>query len=631
MSDAVRARVPTSLAVVVALGLAGCPGPPLEPSSELDPRGTLGRFLQGSLPDPRPEGAGPRRILRPLDRPPALEHRTLAIDLPGTAGSVVWATVPGVPLRDGTTFRYPCGSLRDARLRWWLHARGPEPIELAIRIGDRTLDVRVPPPANQLLSYEAPLGEPPCSGERLAVELRVRSGSDASTVGEPILTVADPAGAGGPHVVLVSIDTQRLDRWEDPGDEGPHLRSLREDAVRFLRAYASYPATAVSHSVLFSGRDPDRIVREPGISVVEDLRRAGYVTLGFVPGGQVRSLFGFGRGAGPGFAAGFDLYLEHQPLPGVRTNEEVREVRRERDSHTLGRSMERSIRSFARDPGLPAFHFVHGYDVHEYQEVATLYWERTLAAAGPDDPRVRALERCRGSLELVRRGDLVTHGAALRGARQPRGNDACFEPLISLLYEARVRSAKDLLDRYLGALRTLGIYDRALIVVTSDHGESLLDEVGPFEPGLRWGHGRPTPGTLRVPLWIKPPGRRGGSATVEEIAGLVDVRRTIEAAVGLPPAPGPGRDLLADALAPHPIRFASRRWERGVVLGPDRLCAIGPDGRIAVHDGRAWRSAAPAELDRCRTETGDPAPTAEPAYPVDPAVRRELRALGYAE
>lgn len=97
-----------------------------------------------------------------------------------------------------------------------------------------------------------------------------------------------------------------------------------------------------------------------------------------------------------------------------------------------------------------------------------------------------------------------------------------------------------LLGRVMEKLRSEGIYDDALIVVTSDHGAS-------FEPGLK--KRSVTPDTLgdiaSVPLFVKLPDQ--GTGTIEDRpAQTIDVLATILDAVGAPLSDGlDGRSLLA--------------------------------------------------------------------------------------
>src|SRR4029079_6940818 len=97
-----------------------------------------------------------------------------------------------------------------------------------------------------------------------------------------------------------------------------------------------------------------------------------------------------------------------------------------------------------------------------------------------------------------------------------------------------------LLDRSVREMRSLGVYDRSVIVLLSDHGEGLGD------------HGEEQHGiflyreTLQVPLMVKLPGGRLGGRTIAAPAELADVAPTLAGLVGVEmPAGRPGRSLLA--------------------------------------------------------------------------------------
>src|SRR5262249_8680361 len=104
-------------------------------------------------------------------------------------------------------------------------------------------------------------------------------------------------------------------------------------------------------------------------------------------------------------------------------------------------------------------------------------------------------------------------------------------------YSGEIAYADATLGRFLDRLRSAGALDRTLIVVTSDHGESLGE------------HGERTHGlfaydsTLRVPLILwSPPAI--GPAVVETPARLVDVMPTVlDLVTGSTPSPLDGRSL----------------------------------------------------------------------------------------
>jgi len=99
-------------------------------------------------------------------------------------------------------------------------------------------------------------------------------------------------------------------------------------------------------------------------------------------------------------------------------------------------------------------------------------------------------------------------------------------------------------------LKERGLYDDALVVVTSDHGEELGE------------HGR----LLRVPLLVKLPGNRRAGTTAGSLARGIDVAPTLLRALDLPvPASFEGRDLLARGGGAGPEQIWSGRAEHGRV------------------------------------------------------------------
>ena len=88
-------------------------------------------------------------------------------------------------------------------------------------------------------------------------------------------------------------------------------------------------------------------------------------------------------------------------------------------------------------------------------------------------------------------------------------------------------------------LEALGVYDRAVVVLLSDHGEGLGDH-GEGEHGVFLYRE-----ALQVPLLLKLPGARLAGATIESPAQLIDVAPTLLALLGIEaPANLRGRSLL---------------------------------------------------------------------------------------
>lgn len=110
---------------------------------------------------------------------------------------------------------------------------------------------------------------------------------------------------------------------------------------------------------------------------------------------------------------------------------------------------------------------------------------------------------------------------------------------IVALYDGEIRYTDRHLQRLLDAMKRLGMYDKSLVIVTSDHGEEFLEHGG-------WEHQKTLyEEQLRVPLLIKFPQGQGAGKRVVDQVSLIDVAPTILDALGLAqPASFRGTSLL---------------------------------------------------------------------------------------
>ncbi len=145
---------------------------------------------------------------------------------------------------------------------------------------------------------------------------------------------------------------------------------------------------------------------------------------------------------------------------------------------------------------------------------------------------------------------------------------------MAYLYGESIRHTDGVLGRLFDDLRTLGVWDELLVVITSDHGEMLLEAPGETL------HGVHQPGVLRVPLLIKWPAtsagaRRAGLVRPEPVSAL-DIMPTVLAAAGLETGDLPGVDL-SRRLAP----------DRSLIAGTETISLIdGSEMLVREADGR---------------------------------------------
>src|SRR5262249_50411593 len=193
---------------------------------------------------------------------------------------------------------------------------------------------------------------------------------------------------------------------------------------------------------------------------------------------------------------------------------------------------------------------------------------------------------------------------------------ADLAPALSKAYDGDVGYLDAQIGRLVDELRHHGLYDDALIVVTSDHGEEL------HAHGGGWRGATLSAEQLRVPLIVKPPGGRpGGARTVDALVTSLDVAPTIIRAAGLvPPDVMQGRALAVDGTPPSP--------ERESVYAQQTTS----EGELRAVRTRAWKLVAtrPASPAGPASEAlydliRDPAESTDVAV-AHPVEREELRA-----
>jgi choline-sulfatase len=207
---------------------------------------------------------------------------------------------------------------------------------------------------------------------------------------------------------------------------------------------------------------------------------------------------------------------------------------------------------------------------------------------------------------------------------------APYEPT----YDGEIITTDALVGDLLDSLRASGLYDDALIVLLSDHGEGLRDH-GEQEHGVLLYRE-----ALQVPLIIKLPRNEHRGTRVAEAVQLVDVMPTIAAVTGATPPRTDGHSLLETPIARaihaetvYPRLHLGWSELRSVVEWPHHLID-GPKPELydLAHDGRETRDLHESERRLYAKLRHDIAATPfASAVPqrIDPEEARKLAALGY--
>ena len=326
-------------------------------------------------------------------------------------------------------------------------------------------------------------------GRRVRIVLETRGFEEADAPdrafwGNPLVTTT--RGPAPPLVILYLVDTLRADHlpvYGYPRDTAPSLVRFARDSVVFDQAIASSSWTKPSVASIFTSLLP----RDHGclqfyspfershVTLAERLRLAGYET-----GAVVANPILWGKDTG--FAQGFSFYAAARtPL------------------HAEG-VVDDALASLDRSQGLPLFLYLHTMDAHDPYQAPPPFDRNFSPPAGLEKRTEEGLDD-EGSPDI--------------------------EEIIGQ-YDGEIAYGDREFGRLLSELKRRGLYDGALIVFLSDHGEEFMERGN-------LGHGRTLFDELvRVPLVVKYPGGRYAGSRVDRQVQLVDVFPTILKSQGLP-------------------------------------------------------------------------------------------------
>ena len=289
-------------------------------------------------------------------------------------------------------------------------------------------------------------------------------------------------------VILISIDTLRADRLPAYGYQEvrtPHIDALRADGILFRNAYSHVPLTLPSHASLLTGKLPaDHGVRDNlGYRITSDGATLPQLLRagGYATGAAVSAYVLRGE---TGMAAMFDEYDDRIAFEG---GTELGALQRPGSATAAA-----GARWIARQGEKPFFFLLHLFEPHTPYE--------------PPEP---------------------------------------FRSATANPYDGEIAHADAIVGTFLDSLKTSGVYDRAIVVLLSDHGEGLGDH-GEAEHGIFVYRE-----AMQVPLIVKLPKGSGAGGTFEEPVGLTDILPTILSLTGRPlPAKLAGVPLLGPLARP---------------------------------------------------------------------------------
>jgi arylsulfatase A-like enzyme len=318
-----------------------------------------------------------------------------------------------------------------------------------------------------------------------------------------------------PVAIVYLVDTLRADHTQPYGygrDTTPELLRFAADGVVFEQAIShaawTKPAVGSVLTSLLPGRHRAVQLRDqldPGLVTIGEMLQAK----GFTTGAAIANSVIYSEGTN--FEQGFDYYAGLHGA-GDRPSKVVE----------AAGVVDEALRILDQRRGLPTFLYVHTMDPHV-----------PYTPPAPFDAKYSPAP------------------TAERPAADPRSDykePADRQRLIDQ-YDGEIAYGDAEFGRFVRELKARGLYDRALIVFTADHGEEF-QEHGQFT------HGKSVFDELiHVPLVVKfPRGRFAGRRVARQVQG-VDVAPTVLQALDLPVPPPPafaGRPLQAALEAGDP-------------------------------------------------------------------------------
>jgi arylsulfatase A-like enzyme/Tfp pilus assembly protein PilF len=307
----------------------------------------------------------------------------------------------------------------------------------------------------------------------------------AILIGAALLAGCHRSGRVDGHapIIIISIDTLRSDHLPAYGYtnvQTPAIDRFRGDSILFEHAYSHCPLTLVSHASVFTGLLPaDHGIRDNlGYELNPKARTLAELlkSKGYATGGAVSAVVLRGE---TGIRRGFDFWEDSIDLDPTFLS-----IGRAQRGGEATRALAQTWIGQHDHDSQPFFFFFHIYEPHTPYE--------------PPEP---------------------------------------FRSRYSSAYDGEVAAADDVVGKFLDYLRAEGIYDRATILLMSDHGEGLGDH-GEDEHGVLLYRD-----TLQVPLMLKLPKNARKGTSVAAPVQLIDVYPTIASAFGAT-ANLAGRSLL---------------------------------------------------------------------------------------
>ncbi|MFC2162642.1 sulfatase [Candidatus Altiarchaeota archaeon] len=322
------------------------------------------------------------------------------------------------------------------------------------------------------------------------------------------------------NVVLILVDALRADHLIPYGyvrrNTSPNIERFARESILFENAYSQAPSTRqsvasiftslyVKQHKLYKGTEFDiddnvNVLDQHHVTLAELMRQNGYYTISIAPNYVLTSKYGFDQG--------FDTFLTNI-IP--------------RKANILNGIFFEFLENFTNGTYYPNdrfFTYIHYMDVHYPFQHRWDANESYVLEYG--DGRLDILHEW-GSKYL----DFRKYVYALNSSERDKID---LSQMVSA-YDASIRYTDNAIGGVIDKLKEKGIYNKTVIILIADHGESFLDHGNLYHGGIAYNE------VNHVPLIAYFPETEGGKRITVNVE-LVDIYPTLVDYLGL----GEGKD-----------------------------------------------------------------------------------------
>jgi arylsulfatase A-like enzyme len=359
------------------------------------------------------------------------------------------------------------------------------------------------------------------AGRVVALTLTAR-GCKRATIKAPRITLQGPAPVALPpaepprYVILWVMDALRADKIPifTPGARAqtPNFEELARTSTVFRQYYVQGNESQTSHSSMWTGLYPAvHNVRLAGVGgawrigsqfdlLAQEVAGAHYATLAVTGNGYVNEDGGYARG----FQEFRNMMHETGVENGIIYGQQI---------------VDAALAKFDQHRSDPVYLFLGTIDTHG-PWIARKPWI-DIYSPGPYHGPFQ---------EFGTAKELGFKAGSMGCSVIPPPADV---ERLRAIYDSAISYHDVQVGRLVKQLKSWGIWDQTMLIITADHGEELFEDE-------RCGHGGSLRDSLtRVPMLIHDPARFPPGTIVEEGAEGVDIMPTVLTAIGTPAPDGP--------------------------------------------------------------------------------------------